>query len=83
MRKAALALALMFCANVAVDSFDAGCVEEASCDACLCRSHVLPSPAENARRLTAPKPAFAAAAPGLLADRLIDKTIFRPPIVLA
>lgn len=86
MRKVALALALMFCADVALDSFDASCAQakpDQPCHACLCQTHVLPSVPITSERIDAPKSTFVVAALESFADRLIVKTIFRPPIVLA
>lgn len=83
MRKVALALALLFIADVAVDTFDASCALEESCHACLCQTPILASPAVTSQRIDAPKPTYVAQAFESFADRLIDKTIFRPPIVLA
>lgn len=83
MRKMALVLALLFAADIAVDTFDASCALEESCHACLCQTPLLASPAVTSMRIDAPQLPFVlpAVVPGL--DRLIDKTLFRPPISLA
>lgn len=84
MRKVALALALLFCADVALDSFDASCGQaDQPCHACLCQTHVLTSQPATSERIDAPKPTFVVSALESFADRLVIKTIFRPPIVLA
>lgn len=86
MRKVALALALLFCADVALDSFDASCAQSKSdqpCHACLCQTHILLSTPAASARIDAPRPTFAVTAFEPAADRLIDKTVFRPPIALA
>jgi hypothetical protein len=83
MRKVALALALLFVADIAMDTFDASCALEESCHACLCQTPLLASPAVTSTRIDAPRPAFVVTALESFADRLIDKTLFRPPIVLA
>lgn len=83
MRKMALVLALMFAADIAVDTFDASCALEETCHACLCQTPVLASPAVTSTRIDAPRPVFVFTALESFADRLIDKTLFRPPIVLA
>ncbi len=81
MRKVALVLALLFCADVALDSFDADCAQmrpDRPCHACFCQTHILPAPALG-ERLAAPSPTSVAPAREPLVDRLIDKTLFRPP----
>lgn len=86
MRKLALALALLFCADVAIDSFDVSCVESTKgqpCHACLCQTHVLTASTAKSERIDAPRPTFVVPELEAFADRLVDKTLFRPPIGLA
>jgi hypothetical protein len=85
MRKVALALALLFCADVAIDSFDSDCVDANAdaCHACLCQTHAVTHKVSTSEKIDAPKPAFMTSAFETFADRLTDKSFFQPPKALA
>lgn len=79
-------MALLFCADVAVDSFDADCVPvEAGqdCHACLCGTPATaPRPPAGAVAIP-PTAFFFPSLDASFADRLADKSVFRPPKPLA
>ncbi len=83
MRKAALALALLFVADVAIDTMDVSCVQAESCHACLCQTHFLSPAMASGEIIAAPKQTFLAPKFDPFADRLMVETILRPPISLA
>ena len=85
MRKVALVLALLFCADIAFDTFD-NCVESKTdqpCHACLCQTHAVAPSLKTAARIAAARPTFVIPMIESFADRLADKTLFRPPKTLA
>lgn len=83
MRNVALALALLFVADVAIDTLDVNCVQVESCHACLCQTHFLSPAAASGGIIAAPEQSFLAPKFDPFADRLMVETILRPPIGLA
>ena len=83
MRKVALALALLFVADVAIDTLDVNCVQVESCHACLCQTHFLSPAAASGESVAAPKQSFRPPKSDPFADRLLAETLLRPPTGLA
>lgn len=86
MRKIALALAVLFCADLAYDSFDADCFAENSaqpCSACLCQTPSLSPATSKAEKVVRSRPVLIATGRETLADLLTDKSFFQPPKTLA
>lgn len=81
LQRAALAVFLLFAANVAVECFDAQCLtaDEPACRACLCRTPAAPVPASAAVRLRQPRAPFRFHEAPAPACRLADKSFFQPP----
>ena len=84
MRKIALAMALLFCADLAYDSFDSDCFVggEQPCHACLCQTPTLSPATSKPEKIEAPKAVLIAPDRETVADRLTDKSFFQPPKTL-
>lgn len=85
MRKAIFALALFFCADVAVDNLDVDCARSLpsqSCHACLCQTPAITPGATVSEKVELPRAPFVTTAFETYSDRLFDKSLFQPPKAL-
>lgn len=84
MREVVLALALLFCADVAIDAFDSDCLQpEQACHTCLCQTHALTQAPAAGERIAAPAPRLLFPVLETYSDRFTDKSVFQPPKNLA
>jgi hypothetical protein len=82
MRKVALFLALFFCLDAALDTFDSDCVvaaPAAACHACLCQVVSLMPTVAALLPVAPPRPLIVVSRFETIPGRLTDKSLFQPP----
>jgi len=86
MRKIVLVLAVLFCADLAYDSFDADCFAQnpaQPCSVCLCQTPRLSPASSRSEKVQTSRPILILTDREIIADLLTDKSFFQPPKALA